>query len=464
VASTEVSKVQSKGTLVAYGGLALPLCLAEIPIILYLPAFYAQAMHLSPALVGIVFLFARMWDGLSDILVGWLSDRSMSRYGRRKPWTILGAPLLMVSTWFLCNPPQNAGLGYLCIWAALFYTSFTSVKIPHLSWGTELATDYLERSRVTAYRETFTMIGNLFFVSVPLIFLTDDAALRSVLFLISVTTLITVPPAALALGLFVRDPPSSQRTETHLGQQLFALTRDRILLRFLLARLIFATEEGVTNSLLVFSFSVGLNLPNRLFWAIFILYVATIGALPLTLRAARRVDKHRLLAAGVGLQGLAYGCVIFVPSGHFGWVAALWVLIGIANTAMLSLPTSVLSDIIDHGEVISGERHSGAYVAIDNLVYKIGMALGVGMAFGLLTLVHYDPSASQFDWADARNLRLLGFGLPCLLSVPVVLLYLSHPITKKYQHRLREIIDSRALNGTGIAINPGQIVMAASVE
>src|SRR5262245_10344594 len=112
----------------------MPLCLAVVPIVNYLPAFYAQELHLNVALVGLVFLAARLWDGASDLLVGWLSDRSTSRFGRRKPWVVLGAPFLMVSTWFLCNPPEGAGLGHLALWAAFFYSAWTAMYIPFLSW------------------------------------------------------------------------------------------------------------------------------------------------------------------------------------------------------------------------------------------------------------------------------------------------------------------------------------------
>jgi glycoside/pentoside/hexuronide:cation symporter, GPH family len=437
---------QSIRTLLAYGGLALPLCLAEIPIVLYLPAFYAQEMRLSAGVVGAVFLLARMWDGLWDMLIGWLSDRTTSRFGRRKPWAMIGAPLLMASTWFLCNPPVHSGLIYLCCWAAVFYTSFTAVKIPHLSWGTEMATDYVERSRVTTFREAFTMLGNLFFVSAPLIFLSGEPRLRDVLFLISVTTLLTVPPSALALGVFVRDPLPVQISHTPFLQQLKALSRDRILLRYLVARLLAEVVNGVTDAMLVFSFGVGLQLSEKqLLWSIFILYIANLSSLPFTLRLARSVEKHHLLAGGLTLQALALGATVFIPAGNFAAVAILWVLIGAGSAAMLSLPTSILSDIIDNGEVKSGQRHSGAYVAVDNLVYKIGLALGVGLSFGLLAIVNYDPGATQHSAADAHVVRLIGFGLPCLLSVPSILLYLTHPISRRRQQQSREIINARAV-------------------
>src|SRR6516225_3934684 len=77
-----VQSVHKVWTLLAYGGLALPLCIAGIPIVVYLPAFYAQELHFKTSFVGTVFLLARLWDGFSDVIVGWLSDRSMSRWGR----------------------------------------------------------------------------------------------------------------------------------------------------------------------------------------------------------------------------------------------------------------------------------------------------------------------------------------------------------------------------------------------
>ena len=436
------AQIPSLGVLVAYGSIAVPLCLAEIPIVVYLPAFYAKELSLSAGLVGVVFLLARLWDGLSDITVGWLSDRSTSSLGRRKPWVIAGAPFLVLSSWYLCNPPRDPSLAYLAIWAALFYTAFTAVKIPHLSWGTELATEYVQRSRVTSVREAFTMLGSLAFVTGPLILLKDDSDLRGILFLVSMTTLITVPPAAIALWAFVRDPQVTSIGESHLLQKMASLANDRVLRRFLLGRLIFATEEGVCNSLLILSFGAGLQLADKFFWLIFILYVATLCTLPGTLSLARRVEKHRLLASGIAIQAIVYGIVVSLPHINFLSAAVLWAVLGAANTAMLSLPTSILADIIDCGEVSTGERLSGAYVAIDNLTYKIGMALGVGIGFGLLELVHFVPGAAVHDSGDVLNIKLIGFGLPCLLSSLAVIPYFTHPITRAVQKGLREQIES----------------------
>lgn len=436
----------TRTTLLAYGGLALPIAIAEIPIVNYLPAFYAQEMHLGAGLIGVVLFAARIWDGIYDLLVGWLSDRSTSRFGRRKPWAILGAPFLILATWFLCHPPPGSGLLYLGFWAVLFYTAFTSVRIPHLSWGTELATDYVERSRVFSFREAFTMLGFLVFCVAPLIWLPSAAPLHQVLSLIAVIIIVSVPLTTLPL-FWVKDPPQRERSGSQPLRELLELARDRILRRFALARLFFYIEEGIIGSLLVFSFGVGLKLPDKFFWLILILWVATLAAVPFMLRLARRFEKHHLLAAGLAIYSMGLATLVFAPVGNFVFVALIWVIVGFANSAIVTLPTSIVADIVDHDEVSSDKRRSGAYVAIDNLTLKVGLAVGLAVAFGLLDAVGYDPSAAQHSAADAWKIRVLGFGLPALLLIPSIILILKHPITRSVQSQLREKIELRSTCG-----------------
>jgi glycoside/pentoside/hexuronide:cation symporter, GPH family len=249
------------------------------------------------------------------------------------------------------------------------------------------------------------------------------------------------------LPLFwVKDPPQRERPRSRLLKELLELSRDRILRRFALARLFFFIEEGMIGSLLVFSFGVGLKLPEKFFWLILILWIATLAAVPLILRLSRHFEKHHLLAAGFSIYSIALATLVWAPAGNFPVVALVWAIVGVANSAVVTLPTSIVADIVDHDEVSSGERRSGAYVAIDNLMLKVGLALGLAVAFGLLEAVGYDPSAAQHSAADVWKIRLLGFGLPAVMLIPAVLLVLKHPITREVQQRLRAQISLRQID------------------
>ena len=435
--------------LVAYGGMALPQSLAEVPILLYLPAFYAQEIGLSTALVGAAFLFARCWDGFSDLAVGWLSDKTNLSWGRRKPWVIAFVPCLMLATWVLCNPPRDAGLLYLICAAIFFYSADAAVKIPYHSWGAELATDYAERNRVVGFREAFAMLGSLLFVTAPLVLLPADAPLSQVLLLISITVLIIYPITAIPLIAFVRDAPRSQPTPPPLSA-LVSLSKDRVLRGFLLWVIIFNVANSIINSLAVFAFGVGLQLEDQLFWIIFLLYVSTLCVAPIAVRLAGRYEKHRALAISTLIVAGTYIAHVFVPPGNFPIVAGLWIFAGLGNAATLILPTSLLADVIDNSEANTGVNQAGIHMAAYNLVKKIGMALGVGVAFGALSLVGFDPSVAHHTTSDAINIRLLAFAVPGLILVVTAIVIWRHPITRDVQTSLRARIETSSRGAASV--------------
>ena len=431
-------------TLCAYGSLALPIALAEIPILVYLPAFYAKEIGLSVGLVGIVFLLARCWDALSDLLIGWFSDQSRSRFGRRKPWVMVGAPFLMLAAWFLCQPPDSAGLIYLTVWVILFYTAHTAIKIPYWSWGAELASSYEQRSRIVAYRESGTMAGNLIFATAPVLFLAGDASIRDVLWLIALSIIILMPLTIISLGLVVVDKLPENKIELHFFEGLQALGKNGPMIRMLVMALFLWFALGVINAIAVFLIDVGLGLPDKLFLLVLVQYATALMTVPIAVRLANRFGKHIILMCGLSVTLIAFLAGSVVPLGNFKVVLFLWVIIGAGFSTLLILPLSILADIVDYDTVATGEQRSGSYVAAYNLMTKIGLAVGVGMSFGLLDMLNYNPSSETYSTEDIVNVRIVGFVIPSLLLIPAIFILGRFPITKQLQQQLREKIESGA--------------------
>ena len=158
----EFQPAQGPGTalagprLVAYGAPALPLAALGLPVFIHLPTFYATAMGWVFATVGAILLFARLWDVITDPLIGFLSDRTGGRFGRRRPWIVAGMPLVLAATWALFVPPDGAGAWHLLFWSLALYLGWTMMILPLSAWGAELSPDYHERSRIAAYREGFS--------------------------------------------------------------------------------------------------------------------------------------------------------------------------------------------------------------------------------------------------------------------------------------------------------------------
>ena len=152
----------SASRLLAYAAPTVALQAMLVPLYNFLPpVYYSPAVGMTALTVGFIFALGRFWEAFTDPLVGALSDRTRSRFGRRRIWMAIGAPIALCAAWFLLLPPQGATPAYLLFWLVVFYAGWTMVYVPHQTWGGELATGYQERTRIAGFRETGAFVGYL---------------------------------------------------------------------------------------------------------------------------------------------------------------------------------------------------------------------------------------------------------------------------------------------------------------
>ena len=156
-------------TIYLHGCIGLPLAVIGYPLSIWIPAHYSGGLGLSLAAVGTILMLARFTDVITDPLMGELSDRWRTRFGRRKPWVFLGTPLMMTGVYLLFVPPEGIGFTYFLLCLTLFFLGSTMIGLPHRAWGAELSPDYHQRSRVTAARELFVLVGLMVAAAVPMI-------------------------------------------------------------------------------------------------------------------------------------------------------------------------------------------------------------------------------------------------------------------------------------------------------
>src|SRR5512139_1975065 len=147
----------------------MPLAMAATPMALFIAPFYSRDLGLSLAAVGTILMLARISDVVTDPLVGQLSDRTRSRIGRRKPWILVGAPLMLVSVWMLFVPQGAVTNTYFAVWLVLLWLGWTFIGIPFYAWGAELSPHYHERTRIASVRTGVGLVGTLVAIVVPLL-------------------------------------------------------------------------------------------------------------------------------------------------------------------------------------------------------------------------------------------------------------------------------------------------------
>ena len=428
----------------AYGLLSLPLAIGGLPLAIYLPPFYTQELGLDLAMVGLVLMLARVTDVVTDPFIGILSDRWHSRIGRRRPWVIMGVPIMMLGSWLLFVPPAGVGVGHLLVWSSLLYLGWTMVSIPYSAWGAEMSPDYHERTRITGAREALQLIGLLIATAVPAVMAAQTGGkLGPVLHVLAVMTCLSLPIAAAVLLLRVREPAPLPSTPMPWRKALGIVRRNGPFMRLLVATVIGGLASSVNLSLAMLFYGHVMRLPAEAGSLLFFYILIGVVAVPFWLAVAKYTSKHRLLCLA-GLWGcLCFTMVPFLPAGAFWPMMIVNLLSGLSIAVSPVLGASMAADVVDLDFLRSGKQRAALFFALWAMGAKLANAVGVGIALPLLQLAGFDPTKENGP-AELRWLTALYVVLPIALWLVTIRLLWNFPITPERQARFRARIDRRA--------------------
>ncbi|WP_051609371.1 MFS transporter [Fodinicurvata fenggangensis] len=428
--------------LAAYGLPGLPLAALQFPLFIHLPAYYAQDLGLGLTAVGAVLLIARLWDVVTDPLIGLLSDRTPGRFGRRKPWLLLGTPLLLLAAWQLLVPGPDVGWGHLLVWTLAIYLAGTLITLPYQAWGAELSPNYNERSRISSAREIFVVLGTLLAAGLPALFgNTAEEALK----LITLGLFVTLPLAIAACLVFVPDAEILRRSALTWRQGLQALRDNAPFRRLIAAYLLNGIANGLPATLFVIFVTRYLQLPQDPWVGIllFTYFFCGIAAVPAWLKLSYRFGKHRVWAGAMIWACLVFATVPLLGPGDVWGFFAICVLTGVSLGADLVLPASMQADVVDQDTLQTGERRAGLYFALWGMVTKLALALAVGLSFPLLDLAGFRDQAEGQDALARFALAGLYALVPIAFKIPAIALIARFQITAAEQLRIRRLIEQQ---------------------
>ncbi|HZV08747.1 MAG TPA: MFS transporter, partial [Novosphingobium sp.] len=330
----------------------------EVPLSTYVPPLYASAFGFSLTTVGLIFLAARLWDAVIDPGIGILSDRTRSRWGRRRPWIALGGAIFAVGAVPVFLPP--AWFGPAALSAALFtlYLGYSMIATPFAAWSGELSALYHERTRVATYAQGMTSVALLLALVLPSLLVRQFehqprlqlAAMGAMVFALLIATL--------PLGLRALPEPAPEAgplPPLRLGESLKVVFTERLLPRVLASNFAVRLGQGVRTALFVFFVTHYLGRPS---WApgLFLLqYVFGVFACPIWLAVGRRLGKARAAVAGELVQVAINLALLGLAHDSIALLVGLTVAQGLAQGSGNLMLRSIVADVADNHRLWSGE-------------------------------------------------------------------------------------------------------------
>ena len=427
------SQINNK-VLVSYSAVALPIGAMGMPIAIYLPPLYSGSLGLSLATVGLIFTIARVWDLVTDPIMGIVIDRYGSRWGQYKHWVALAIPMVMLAVYkvFIPNPGDVTAF-YLGVWMLVLYLGFTMLNIAHNSWGTFLANDYDERSKLFGWREIFIIIGMIFVLAIPatMDFFGESSTPAKVAGM-GLFCLILFPITVVATLVVVPDKVTERKEAPGWRDFLGILRSNPLLWRLLTADFTTSFAISATAALYIFVATYAFDLREQASMALLLYFVAGFLAMPGWLKLTYRVGK-------VGAIKLAMGYTMVLQSGLFfvaepGNVGLFWSYTFLAGLAFGATPTllhSLMADLTDIDELKTGQKRAGMYFSLLGTISKLGGALAVGFTLTTAdTLFDFTPSAANSQTAVDGLLLIFCFVPVAAMALTYIPLH-RYPLTKE---------------------------------
>ena len=411
--------------IVVYSLPVLGVFFANALISFYFLKFATDVLRVAPAVAGTILLSGRVWDAVTDPVVGTWSDRTRSRLGRRRPWFLFSAVPLGLSVVALWSPPLALEGRMLTLWLAVsflaYLTFYTTFRVPHMALGAELSRGYHDRTRVFGVMQGVEYSGIL--LSAAALGLIENASVpRETAALLSRGVAVLVIVMILFTTWRLRERAEFQgrgRTGSFRAfREVLANPHARSLVAiFFLEQIGFATLMMLLPYLS--DYLLGTSGKTSLYLGTAI--VAGVLAIPLWISLSRRYGKQRVWLYSIGGKLAAFAALGFVGEGQWGLLLVITLAFGVMTGAGNVIGPSLKADVIDWDEGESGERKEGAYFAAWNFAQKSAGGLSGWLVGVVLAATGFVPNAEQSAEA-LLGLRILGAPWPFLVHVVVFVL------------------------------------------
>ncbi len=445
-------------TKLAYGAGDLgPAITTNVQIVFLLP-FFTSVAGLNPALAGDILALSKIWDAVNDPLVGIMADRTHTRWGRRRPWILLGAVpfgLSFLALWMVPFPGQPQVLFWYYIAAAvIFNTCYTAVNLPYTALTPDLTQDYDERTRLTQYRFWFSVGGSvLSAVLHPLIVGAFENSAVGYIISAGLWSLLSVGSLVWCVWGTRERPTASTDSSPPFRQQFKGIFQNQAYLLVIGIYLFSWLALQFTASIIPYFVNYWMQLSNeQLALTMLAIQGTNFLMLPVWAVICARMGKRAAFGLGAVTWIVAQLGILMLQPGQLVGLLLLGCLAGAGISTTYLIPWSMIPDVIDWDELKFGRRREGVFYAMMVFLQKMGLALGLSMvgrvleAYGFQSTTPGLPDPVQPESALLAIRIAIGVFPVVALVISLGLAYL-YPLTRSKHAEIIQALQERKQAG-----------------
>jgi len=415
-------------------------------------------LKINPVLVGVAMMIPRLWDAITDPVVGHLSDNTRCRWGRRIPYIFFGAIIVGVTYAMLFTIPRgwgsNAMLAYFIVMSILFFTGITIYSIPQQSLGLEMTNDYHERTRIFSYASFFTVLGGFalpwfYWLANRSCFSDEVEGLRWVGLCVGMILM----TCGLACALICKEGKQQQamhQTKTGFRKSFGATIRNRSFLLLISITVMvafgFAMISGFGSYVVIYHLYGGDKEAASTLIGIFgTLWsgAGLLGIYPMNWISSR-VGKRKTVMLFLVIMSLGSLIKIWCYNPTYPYLFLISAVpLSVGWLVLTALGASMMADICDQEELESGIRREGIYQAAYGWWLKLGLAIGPFVAGVILQSTGFDANLDVQSDRSMFIIRSWDIFLPAFVCLAAIFFVKKYPLTEDRAYEIKALLAER---------------------
>jgi glycoside/pentoside/hexuronide:cation symporter, GPH family len=437
-------------TKIVYGFGDISFSMTGTIIAAYFSIFLTDVVGIRPAVAAIALFIGKSWDYINDPLIGHISDRTRTRWGRRRPFLLFGAaPFALAFALLWWKPPfenQTALVIFYTLMFVIYDAANTFVGMPYFALTPELSEDYDERTELTGYRMFFSILGSLISFVIPMMIIGQmSPANANNVFIMGLVFGVASGLPLLFVFLGTREKPYFIRlNRPKLFASLKAAFKNRPFVFSTIIYLFTWTSMHVIESNLLYYIKYVVKREDISEIIMATIFVTAIISLPVWNWVSKKFNKRMAYIYGIAFWAVVQILLITVtPSSSLLYLLALCVMAGIGVGAAHVLPWAMIPDAIEVDELRTGERHEGLFYSLVTLMGKVANSIAIPLALTVLDLSGYVPNAVEQPTSTLTGIRMVVGPIPALLLVGGIIFAILYPLSRKEHHDVVHELETR---------------------